>query len=50
MFIIVPTISRILGVAGMGVIATFIFGLFTNEGDAGLWDTIKNFFSNLFTS
>jgi len=49
MFIIVPTISRILGMAGMAAIATFIFGLFTNEGDAGLWDTIKGFFSGIFS-
>jgi len=47
MFIILPTLSRILGVAGLGALIAFIVSLFNGEGDSalgGLWDSIKGLF------
>ena len=49
MFIIVPTISRVLGVAGIGGIIAFLISLFSGgEGLGGIWDTIRGLFGNLF--
>ncbi|MCL2495758.1 MAG: hypothetical protein FWE98_08945 [Oscillospiraceae bacterium] len=47
MFIIVPTISRVLGVAGIGGIIALLISLFSGEGLGGIWDTITGFFGNL---
>ena len=50
MFLIVPTISRILGVAGIGAIIAFIVGLFNGEGEGlGIWDSITGLFGGLFS-
>ena len=48
MFIIVPTISRILGIAGIGGIIAFLVNLFSGE-DIGWWDSITGFFTGLFS-
>jgi hypothetical protein len=46
-FIIIPTISRILGVAGLGGIIAIIVSLFGGDGLGGVVDTVTGFFGNL---